>query len=114
MPPCAGGGRVMIENLVQYLKKERASFRLLCFSKPEPLPAVAFPRPLASQVIDTYVVRAGARVGLAVVSAGEHVDEAALARELGVPCMVTTTKDLSAPFDTAEDIPPFGGLMGVP
>lgn len=104
----------MIENLVRYLKAERTSFRLLSFPRPEPLPELAFPRPPVSQSVETYVVRAGTSVGLAIVPAGERIDEVSLARELGVPCMLATARDLPPPFDTAEFIPPFGRLMGAP
>ena len=104
----------MIENLIRYLKSERVTFRLLSFPKQEPLPEVAFPKPPVSQTIETYVVHAGTSIGLAIVPAGEQVDEVSLARELGVPCMLATARALPAPFDRAEHVPPFGRLMGAP
>jgi hypothetical protein len=107
-------GITMIEQLINYLKRQLIPFRLLSFPSPEPLPEVAFPRPQLSQIVEAQVLLAGGRPVLACIREGDHIDYACLSREIGAVAIDGANEDLPPAFRGVAHLPPVGGMLGMP
>lgn len=104
----------MIDHAVRYMKQHSATFRLVSYPTSEMLPDVAQRPPPNSQVVDTYVVLVDGMPGLACVPAGVPLDVISFAQEIHGMVMEGTVRDLPAPFNETDFVPPLGGLIGVP
>jgi Ala-tRNA(Pro) deacylase len=107
-----------LPHVVEYLKSNCVSFRLVSYFSPEPDPPVAHAsRPTGALTVDTHVLSIDARLTLACVPRGEKINLAGL--------LATLPADLieeqigmgglpSTPAGGALLIPPLGRLFGTP
>lgn len=104
----------MFEQIIRYLTGRQVPFRMHSCPMPEPAPAVAPRRAAFGGLVDTHIVLADGRAVLAVVPAGAPLDIVALGQELGTTVSEGNADDLPAPFTGMREVPPLGGMMGIP
>ncbi len=105
----------MIPTIVSYLRSAGIPFRLTSYPSPEPEPHVAHPMPPHSILVESRFLVVDRQLVLACVPAGEHIELAAVGRELGGTVLEALPEELPDALIGSEDtIPPLGELFGVP
>ncbi len=105
----------LLNDVIDYLRKAGAQFRLTSYPLPEAKPTIAHVLRSGGKIVETRVVLIEGRPALACAPEGVVMSNASLSAAIGAAVMDAGPGDLTGRYrDAPEPLPPLGHLLHVP